>query len=94
MLATVICAVLCGARGYEAIAQWIHAQVPEVWYLLGYFRRPPTGGAFRYLLSKIDPNHLEAALRDWIAQHAPIGDQALPALAIDGKTLCSTLAEG
>lgn len=93
MLATVICAVLCGARGYEAIAQWIHAQVPEVWYLLGYFRRPPTGGAFRYLLSKIDPNHLEAALRDWIAEHAPIGDPALPALAIDGKTLCSTLAE-
>ena len=41
MLASIVCAVLCGARGYEAIAQWIHAQVPEVWYLLGYYRRPP-----------------------------------------------------
>lgn len=93
MLATVVCAVLCGARGYEAIAQWIHAQAPEVWYLLGYFRRPPTGGAFRYLLSKMDPNHLEAALREWIAEHTKISDQELSALAIDGKTLCSTLAE-
>jgi hypothetical protein len=93
MLATVICAVLCGARGYEAIAQWIHAQVPEVWYLLGYFRRPPTGGAFRYLLSKMDPKRLEAALREWMAEHAQISDQELSALAIDGKTLCSTLAE-
>lgn len=89
MLATVVCAVLCGARGYEAIAQWIHLQPKELWYLLGYYRTPPTGGAFRYLLSKIDPTALEQVLRDWMA------DQELPeqqALALDGKTLCSTLA--
>lgn len=36
MLATIVCAVLCGARGYEAIAQWIHAQDKSLWYLLGY----------------------------------------------------------
>lgn len=93
MLATVVCAVLCGARGYEAIAQWIHAQFPEVWYLLGYHRRPPTGGAFRYLLSKLDPQALEQVLRDWIVEQAGIATQELDALAIDGKTLCSTLAE-
>jgi hypothetical protein len=92
MLATIICAVLCGARGYEAIAQWIHAQVPEAWYLLGYFRRPPTGGAFRYLLSKVDPEVLEAVLREWIAEYTAVNDDELTALAIDGKTLCSTLA--
>lgn len=90
MLATVVCAVLCGARGYEAIAQWIHLQPKELWYLLGYFRTPPTGGAFRYLLSKLDPAALEQVLRDWIGggtESAPDG------LALDGKTLCSTLAE-
>jgi DDE_Tnp_1-associated/Transposase DDE domain len=90
MLATVVCAVLCGARGYEAIAQWIHTQLPEVWYLLGYYRRPPTGGAFRYLLSKLDPAALEQVLRDWMGTQATT---TLPALALDGKTLCSTLAE-
>ena len=93
MLATVVCAVLCGARGYEAIAQWIHAQFPEVWYLLGYHRRPPTGGAFRYLLSKLDPAALERVLRDWIVEQAGVAAEEPDALAIDGKTLCSTLAE-
>lgn len=93
MLATVVCAVLCGARGYEAIAQWIHAQFPEVWYLLGYHRRPPTGGAFRYLLSKVDPAALEQVLRDWIVEQTGVATQESEALAIDGKTLCSTLAE-
>ena len=93
MLATVVCAVLCGARGYEAIAQWVHAQTPEVWRLLGYFRRPPTGGAFRYLLSKLDPEQLEATLRVWIDQHVDAPVNEISALALDGKTLCSTLGE-
>lgn len=93
MLATIVCAVLCGARGYEAIAQWIHAQPREVWYLLGYFRRPPTGGAFRYLLSRIDPEALEQGLREWISAHVDVDDDELGSLAVDGKTLCSTLAE-
>ena len=93
MLATVVCAVLCGARGYEAIAQWIHLQPKELWYLLGYFRTPPTGGAFRYLLSKLDPTVLEQVLRDWIAPEAQASEDDLSCLAIDGKTLCSTLAE-
>lgn len=90
MLATVVCAVLCGARGYEAIAQWIHLQPKELWYLLGYFRTPPTGGAFRYLLSKLDPAALEQVLRDWIGGET---ESAPDGLALDGKTLCSTLAE-
>ena len=93
MLATIVCAVLCGARGYEAIAQWIHAQEKSLWYLLGYFRRPPTGGAFRYLMSKMDPEALEDVLREWIIEHVELDDEELNQLALDGKTLCSTLAE-
>src|SRR5690606_18015299 len=93
MLATIVCAVLCGARGYEAIAQWIHAQDRSIWYLLGYFRRPPTGGAYRYLMSKVDPVALEEVLRTWIRGNTDLEDDQLDALALDGKTLCSTLAE-
>jgi len=93
MLATVVCAVLCGARGYEAIAEWIHAQLREVWYLLGYYRRPPTAGAFRYLLMKLDPDVLEDALRTWMADELEVTSETPAAVALDGKTLCSTLAE-
>lgn len=93
MLATVVCAVLCGARGFEAIAQWIHAQRPELWYLLGYYRRPPTSGAFRYLLTKLAPEALEQALRQWIAAvlGEAIQDDQLQGVALDGKTLCGTM---
>lgn len=93
MLATIVCAVLCGARGYEAIAQWIHAQLPEVWYLMGYYRTPPTGGAYRYLMSKIDSEALEEVLREWIAEHVELDIEELNQLSLDGKTVCSTLAE-
>jgi len=46
MLATVVAAVLCGARGVTAIVQWLHAQEPVVWHALGYYRRPPKVKAF------------------------------------------------
>lgn len=93
MLATIVCAVLCGARGYEAIAQWIHAQEKDLWYLMGYYRTPPTSGAYRYLMSKIDPVSLEDALRAWITEHIELDNGELNQLSLDGKTLCSTLAE-
>jgi len=93
MLATAVCAVMCGARGFEAIAQWIHAHPPKVWYLLGFTRRPPTSGAFRYLLLKLAPEVLEEALRQWaeesLGQLVCEGD--LEAVCLDGKTLCGTL---
>lgn len=95
MLATIVCAVLCGARGFDGIAQWIHAQRPELWYLLGYFRRPPTSGAFRYLLTKLSPQVLEQALRQWIVPlvEDPLLDERPSPVAMDGKTLCGTLGE-
>jgi len=95
MLATIVCAVLCGARGFDAIAQWVHAQQRELWYLLGYQRRPPTSGAFRYLLTKLGPEALEQALREWILPHvgALTDPEQLCGVALDGKTLCGTLGE-
>jgi hypothetical protein len=92
MLATVVCGVLCGARGYEAIAAWIHAQQPGVWYWLGYFRRPPCANAFRNLLMSVDPLALEEAVRQWTSRilRLPEGD-ALDAVALDGKSLCGVV---
>lgn len=93
MLATIVGAVLCGARGPSAISQWIRAQDPSVWYWLGYFRKPPTSGAFRDLLIALDCEAFEQVLRDWITRilpDTPMGE--LSAVSLDGKTLCGTMA--
>lgn len=95
MLATIICAVLSGCRGYRAIAQWIHLQEPETCHALGYFRRPPTRNAFRYLLLQVDPEELEAALWKWVTEGLglQLSDDDLQAVSLDGKTLRGAFTE-
>lgn len=92
MLSTVVAALLTGARGFEAIADWIHALPPKQWHRLGYYRKPPTANAFRYLLMAIDPQALEEALRKWMQAVFPDvpPSETLQALAMDGKTLRGT----
>ena len=92
MLATVVCAILTGAQGFEAIADWIHNQQRQVWWRLGFFRRPPTANAFRYLLTKLLPEPLEQAISRWVAD--VLGEPAttrLAAVALDGKSLCGVV---
>jgi hypothetical protein len=93
MLATVVCACLQGARGYSAIAEWIHAQEVALWHELGYQRKPPKLGAFRDLLMAIPWEAFEAAVRDWVRQCVgdPAPDKSLQPVALDGKSLRGTL---
>jgi len=93
MLAATVCAFLQGARGYSAIAQWIHSQDVWLWHLLGFTRKPPTLGAFRKLLMAVAPERLEQAVRAWIVHclGQPNVEAGLQPVAIDGKTLCGTL---
>ena len=87
MLAHACCAMLCGCRGYAAIAQWGRDQPIELMHGLGYRRRPASYGAIQALLSKLDAKALETALARWVehvlARRAP---DALRAASIDGKT--------
>ncbi|MEZ5940838.1 MAG: transposase family protein [Planctomycetaceae bacterium] len=91
--------MLCGARGFEAIAQWIHVQEPEFHHLLGYTRRPPTKNAFRDLLAILDAELFEQVLVDWTttvwhqADLQPFVSTTLPVESIDGKVLCGAIAE-
>jgi hypothetical protein len=93
MLAAVVCAMLCGARGYSAIVQWLHALPVPWWHRLGFTRRPPKDHAFRDLLAETSPEAFEAAVRAWIGGvlGEAINEDELRAVAIDGKTLCGTL---
>jgi hypothetical protein len=93
MLASVVCAVLQGARGYSAIVQWIYSKETRWWHALGFTRRPPSKGAFRNLIMAISPEAFERAVGDWV-QHCLGGSDTagvLQAVAMDGKTLCGTL---
>jgi hypothetical protein len=92
MLASIVCALLQGSRGYVAIAQWIHSQEVSLWHALGYQRRPPQRNAFRKLLMAVNPDHLEQAIRQWMIHclGMPSGDELQP-VAMDGKTLCGSL---
>jgi DDE_Tnp_1-associated/Transposase DDE domain len=93
MLAAIVCGILSGARGYKAIAQWARAQHATIGPWLGFQRRPPCANSFRNLLLALDPQILEAVLRQWIegVLGQPLAD-SLPGVSIDGKTLCNTLA--
>lgn len=93
ILATVVAAILTGARGYEGIADWIHSKERKVWWRLGYYRTPPTANGFRSVLMKIVPEHLEQAIGQWVRDM--LGEtvaQELQAVALDGKSLRGTLA--
>jgi len=93
MLATIVCAFLQGARGYGAIAQWIHSQDTRFWHELGYLRKPPRWNAFRKLLMGLCPLQFERAIQNWVEHcltERPNRNEIQP-MAIDGKTLCGTL---
>jgi hypothetical protein len=93
MLTATICGVLCGARGYESLVEWLHELPVDVWHWMGYTRRPPKKDCFRDLLMRLDPDALERALRSWITQELELSDpdETLSAVSFDGKTLCATL---
>jgi hypothetical protein len=68
MLTAIVCGLLCGARGDEGLVEWRHDQPVDIWHWMGVLRRPPKKDGFRDLLMKLDPTHLDAALRAWVTQ--------------------------
>jgi hypothetical protein len=89
MLATVCCGILSGHCGYEAIAQWIHAQEVPLWHAPGFTRPPPTWSCFWDLLMALDPAALNDALLRWLREGLglDVSDDEAQELVIDGKAL-------
>jgi hypothetical protein len=93
MLTAIVCAILTGARGYRTIAHWVRSQDATVWLWLGFHRKPPCANSFRNLLLALEPEVLETILRQWMASVIPLpAADAIQSVAMDGKTLCNTLA--
>jgi hypothetical protein len=81
-------AVLCGARGYKAIAAWAAdlSQQARARFRCRYRNgryEVPSRTRFRDLLISIPPEHLDGALQAWNAQMAGADE----GLALDGKTM-------
>jgi len=95
MIAAVVCATLCGARGFKPIAQWLRTQEPQTWHWLGFKRRPPCANCFANLFKAIDADEFEQAIREWTSglSDFKIDEENLKAISIDGKTLCGTLQQ-
>ena len=89
VLAIATAAVLCGMRGYKAIAGWANDLGPKARERFRCRRKKgvgylvPSEFIIRDLLIRVDPAELDAALQKWNAAFGA-ADQSL---AIDGKTM-------
>ncbi len=94
VLAIAAGAVLCGMRGYKAIAQWANSLSPRA---RERFRCRRRGGRYpvpcefiiRDVLIRVDPVALDRALQRWNAAYGRDDES----LAIDGKTMCNAIDE-
>jgi hypothetical protein len=92
-LAATVCGILTGARGCEAIAQWVRNQEPRIWHALGSIRKPPCANTYRKLLARLPAETLEAVIGRWMQGLVPEppSDKSPEGVSLDGKTLCGTL---
>ncbi len=92
VLAIAAGAILCGMRGYKAIADWAQALGPKARERFRCRRvngsyRVPSESIIRDCLIRIDPTQLDLALQRWNQAYT----QHDESLAIDGKTMCNAL---
>lgn len=86
MLALVVLAMLRGARGPTAIAQFGRDYGTALAHALGFTRgKTPAASQFSRLLRRLDAVAVEAALTRWIASRLPADTPLV--VSLDGKTL-------
>lgn len=85
IVAIAVCAALCGARSFCAIAEWTQGLSREALRKLGSKRpSPPSEPTIRRVLQRLDADRLDAQIGSWlVAQHSLAGR----GLSVDGKTL-------
>jgi hypothetical protein len=92
VLAIAAGAILCGMRGYKAIADWAQSLGPKARERLRCRRingqyLVPSESIIRDVMIRVDPTHLDRALQRWNQAYG----QHDTTLAIDGKTMCNAL---
>jgi hypothetical protein len=92
VLSIAAAAVLCGAHGYKAIADWAKdlSQQARARFRCRFRHgryEVPSRTRIRDVLTRVDPLALDRALQGWNAQMAGADE----GLALDGKTMCNAL---
>jgi predicted transposase YbfD/YdcC len=85
ILVIAICAVICGAEGWEDIEEYGHVQASWFMSLLALPHGIPSHDTFRRVLSRLKPDELTHSFLAWT--HALRAATAGEIVAIDGKTL-------
>jgi hypothetical protein len=94
VLAIAAGAILCGMRGYKAMAEWANDLGPKARERFRCRRDQgrylvPSESVIRDVLIRVDPVALDRALQQWNAAYG----QADQSLAIDGKTMKNAIDE-
>ena len=89
VLAIAVCAMLAGARSYQAIAEWAADAPPRLRARLGLPGAVPDLATIWRVLTTVDPAALDAAVGAWVAsQLAGLRRPgARVVVAVDGKTV-------
>ncbi len=90
ILSIAICAIICGAKSFDSIAQWGKACTQKMLRRLGCRKKPgtdlyeaPSEPAIRRFLQSLDGQAVDSAITGWLESIMGAG----AAIAVDGKTL-------
>jgi predicted transposase YbfD/YdcC len=84
IIAITLCAVICGADSWVAVAKYGRAKKP---WLLGFLKLPngiPSHDTFGRVFAALRPEQFQACFAGWVAEVADV--VGLKHIAIDGKT--------
>ena len=98
LLSAAVCAMLCGARSFAAIVEWIADLSGPDRASLALTKTTPAGTTLWRLLVAVDPTALQTALGSWVRARLPEptcrevpGRRRRRVLAVDGKAMRATL---
>lgn len=90
ILSVAVCSIICGAKSFDAMAQWGKACTQKMLKRLGCRKKPgtdlyepPSEPAIRRFLQSLDGNAVDRAISTWLESIMGAG----VAMAVDGKTL-------
>ena len=87
-----ICAVLCGAEGWEEIEDFGHAKLDWLKRYFSYEQGIPKHDTIARVLSRLDPTALQNSFISWVNAASQLTDGEV--IAIDGKTVRRSFQTG
>lgn len=98
ILALSCSAMLCGCRGYGAIAEWGRNYGTQIANALGFTHKTPCATTLFTIFGHLDREAFEAKLGTWadsVMAHTAVAPEAdQEAMAVDGKTLRGSKKQG